>query len=414
MITFLKKHLSPIPFFALTLYIFFMYNAQNTLFPSSVHSMVMYFMILVTFAYYLKNRLFNISEFSSWYFGFFILSIMSFCLFEENSDSKMLYTILVSFIILLCFIYNINTYIKLKTTINIYILSSIILAIYIWLSGQLDYLYYDSLSEERLGTEISGNANIFSAMFMYAGTFAAWFMIFNRTKYNRILYLISFLFIIIIMAISGGRKTIVAVIGALIVFILCKSNNKRKLIRNAIIACLIIYTIFYATLNIPILYDLIGQRFEGLLSLGQGNESEVSGDDTRVRIFKLAFLGWLENPIFGHGIDSFKYYNQKMTGHFYYAHNNYVELLYNLGIIGFIYFYWIYWYLYKKLKSLPIQLHKYQILGYGLLIELLIFDVGGVSYYLVGNIMILTLAYKCYTLKDSTSYNVRNNLNQPI
>lgn len=396
----LKKYCTPLPFFLLGLYIFFMYNSQETLLSTAIHSVVMFAMIAVTIVYCFFKMKLNFTIFSRWYLLFSFLCLISSS-FYLKSDISIIYPILVSFIISYCYLLNINTPAKIDVIANIYVISSLIMIAQIWFTGQLEYILIDSaIGTSRLGGEITGNANIFSALLMYSGVFAAWGSVYAKTFSQKIAFAISLLLILIVMAISGGRKTIVAVMSTLVLFFLLKGNirNFKRIIYNLIISLLIITAAIYAILNIPFLYDYVGNRFEGLFSMLSGRGAEVSGDGMRSKIFIMAYEGWLDSPLFGHGIDSFKEYNRNVTGHNYYAHNNYVELLYDVGLIGFVVYYWIFVYIYKQLKTLSQQFYKYKILGYGLLIEMLIFDFGGVSYYLVGNIVTLAIAYKCSSL----------------
>lgn len=377
-----------------------MFTAQETLLPPVIHSVVMYGMIGMVFlyAFFIKNII--VTRFTIWYMIFFLFCMLSAALCSQ-SDPSILFPILVSFIISFCFIQTVKTTDKLEACLNVYVISAVVMAIMIWGTGQLDYLYADSLKGERLGTEITGNANIFTALFMYSGVFAAWFVVNETKKRNRLFYLLAFVFILFIMISSGGRKTIIAIMAALSVFlVLKKGSNKRKILRNLILASAVIVGVFAAILNIPLLYDLIGERFEGLFGLFTGKGSTVSSDSTREQMIVAALKGWLEQPLLGHGIDSFKFFNREITGHFYYAHNNFVELLYDVGLVGFVLFYYMYVYVYKQLRLIQnSESYKYKVLGYGLLVELLVFDVGGISYYLVGNIIILAIAYLCVTLQ---------------
>ena len=378
-----------------------MFTAQETLLPTVIHSAVMYCMIGVVWVYALLKKNILITKFSAWYGVFFLFCVLSATLCSQ-SDPSILFPIAVSLIISFCFIQLINTTGRLEACLNVYVISAVIMALLLWQTGQLDYLYIDARSEMRLGTEVTGNANIFTALFMYSGVFAAWFMVYEKKKMSRLIYLLAFVFILFIMIVSGGRKTIIAIMGALGVFLVMKeSGHKKKIIKNTILAIAIVAGIFVAILKVPILYDLIGERFEGLFDFFTGKGSNVSSDDTRGQIFVLALKGWLEQPLLGHGIDSFKSFNRAVTGHFYYAHNNFAELLYDVGIVGFALFYYMFVYIYKRLKLVNADYYKYKILGYGLLVELLIFDVGGVSYYLVGNIVILAITYLCITLQKT-------------
>ena len=105
----------------------------------------------------------------------------------------------------------------------------------------------------------------------------------------------------------------------------------------------------------------------------------------------MGLQGWFESPIFGHGLDAFKFFNKETTGHFFYSHNNYVEMLYDFGILGFLFYYVYIYKLYKKLTKVPKELESFSILGIGIIIELLFFDIGGVAYYINGNMIMLCI-----------------------
>ena len=71
-----------------------------------------------------------------------------------------------------------------------------------------------------------------------------------------------------------------------------------------------------------------------------------------------AILGWLKSPVWGHGYDSFHFYNAVVNGHDVYSHNNFTELLYNLGVVGFIVYYFQYFKIFIlgfKSKVLSVQ-----------------------------------------------------------
>ena len=394
-----------LPYIFLCLYIFFMYNSYLDVFPSVMHSLILLGMIgFVLLGSFIKQNIY-LSIFTLWYLLFCFTGVCSVT-FYVHSDIVNVYRLIVTFIITLCFILEINSRKKLEGIANVYVFSSIVMALLIWLSGALDFLRYQEMTEDmRLGGDITGNANSFSTLFMFAGVFSAWLFIFEKKKWTKVLYLICFLSILVIMALSGGRKTMFSVFMAFSVFLLMKEDkNRKKVLKNICLLIILAVLLIYILLEVPFFYNLIGERFIGLFDLFTGQHNvEAHGDDMRKRIFSLALNGWLENPIFGHGFDSFKFYNLRVTGHNYYAHNNYVELLYDLGLVGFLLYYYIYIYIYCNLRKLTSIDYKFKILGYGLLIELLIFDFGGVSYYATENIVILALAYVC-SVKDKSLF----------
>lgn len=398
----------------ISIYIFLMYNAQESLIPTTIHSVSIYLLIGFTIVNMTVKSKMIFSGFSRWYFIFFCIIVLSAMIYIE-SDSTIIYSCFVAMIVSFCIMQDITTKGQIVLIANIYVISAITMSILIYSTGQLNFLIYSNIiSEQRLGTELTGNANIFSALFMYAGVFAAWLAIYLKKRSNKFIFLLFLIAILFMMAISGGRKTIVAVIICLSVFTLLSGTQgkKSRYIKNIIKICIAIGLLIYSIMTIPILYEYIGERFEGLFEMLGGGSAVVAGDEIRERMIDLAWNGWLEKPLFGHGIDSFKFYNQHVTGHFYYAHNNYLELLYDVGLIGLMIYYSIFIIIYNRLSKLSSNDYKFKILGYGLLTELLIFDFGGVSYYMSGNIILLAIAYLCScktkSISDGKNYDKTN------
>ncbi|XZE20406.1 O-antigen ligase family protein [Pirellulaceae bacterium SH449] len=80
------------------------------------------------------------------------------------------------------------------------------------------------------------------------------------------------------------------------------------------------------------------KRFENMITFAvEGSDSvkevSISG---RYELILEAFQLWSESPFFGHGFDAFR--NLSFYG--LYSHSNYLELLANLGVIGFVLYYW--------------------------------------------------------------------------
>ncbi len=380
--------------FFLGIYILTGYIAQEGLLPTIINSLALYAFIGIS-ALYLCVKVYDLKlpNFSIWYFGLLALSLVSF-LYGDYMVTSAAYVMFVSLILSFCFIITLTDYVSIDLVARFYIWSSVIMSFMLLVTDQL---IFDVEEGERLGQDLSGNANAFSAMVMSATIFAAWYMVYRCSWKTKWLYLLAFVSQLFVMGLSGGRKTVVAVLACAITFIFFSSNNKRTpFARNALICIILLLTVYWSIMNIPILYDSIGERFEAFFSDLFGFKTaaaEVGGDKIRERLVEIGIDGWLESPIFGHGLDTFKYFNKDMTGHFYYAHNNYVELLYDLGLVGFIAYYSFVVYMLVKLVKMPRKLIAYKMLGLGLLLELFVYDIGGVSFYATFSICVLAIVY---------------------
>lgn len=383
-------------------YVFFLYTAQEMLFPSWIHSVVMYLFIAWTFLEVLfsARKGILISNYTIWYLILMGVATLSF-FWADQMVTGSLYTMFVSLIVTYCFIFTLNTASKLECCIATFVISGDVMGILIFATGKFEI---GMAEEERLGQAISGNANAFSALLMVSAVFALWLLLYHSKKWMKILGLLSAIFLLVMMALSGGRKTILAVLVCLMYFVLAKnSKNIVKTIRNIVVIAVVLLGLYWAMINIPILYTAIGERFEDLFSLISGGSSGVSSDATRVKMIELGIEQWLKKPILGYGLDTFKYYNAQATGHFYYAHNNYVELLYDLGIVGLLLYYGFFAYTAYRLRKNRSKNRSYSILGVGLLIEILMHDIGGISYYTVLTQILLSMAFMCVLISDTST-----------
>jgi len=375
------------------LYILSSYVCQESLLPSTINSLFLMAFVGLSVIYAIRNPYAIDEHFSRWYFVLLLYSLCSALLMNENVFQTW-YQMLVVLILTFCLCVAIKSKEALDSMVFVYVLAAVCMGILI-VSYNPQYLIdnIEDLDGVRLGGDETGNANIFSALMMFSGVFASWSALYKRNITIQVFSILSLVFILYLMALSGGRKTIIALVVCMMFFIWKKGGHSGKKKFITIVAiCSALYLLVYLVINVPWLYDVVGNRFEGLFSFITGNGGDqVSSDSTRKKMIDIGLKGWTQRPIFGHGLDSFKFFNKITTGHMYYSHNNYVEMLYDFGLIGFLFYYVFIYKLYKKLLSLPEEYKIYSILGIGILIELLMFDLGGVSYYMNGNMILLCI-----------------------
>ena len=137
----------------------------------------------------------------------------------------------------------------------------------------------------------------------------------------------SLTFILVAMAIifSLSRGGILAIALPLI-FNFFQSFKRLKISKRAIgISIFIMILILAITLYMgDYVYIILEKRF--------GNLGSGSGRTTLIyTMFELI----ASNPLFGVGWHNFRYYNNEITGNYHYGHNTFLELLTELGLVGF-------------------------------------------------------------------------------
>lgn len=169
---------------------------------------------------------------------------------------------------------------------------------------------------------------------------------------HKALYLPSIFLNLAIVILSASRKAIFFMIVPLLLhYVLCQ-NNSLKFWRNFTIVLLLIGLTYYGIMNIPFVYDLVGYRIEtminGILGLGKTDGST----SLRLKMIKWGFKWFKRKPWFGYGLNNYKSLLGRMNTSYgregVYAHNNYVEMLVNLGITGTAIYYFIYLKLFMK------------------------------------------------------------------
>lgn len=378
-----KVNTYSIGLFMLFFYIFTSYIASDVIISSKWNSFSLYGFIGITVFIYLLNLhrndwILRITSFTKWY-GLFIIMSLSTMLYspEKSFFSGQMYMMIVSFILttLISFlIRNDKDFIKIGL---FYASSAVILNIILFLTGHLT-----GSSVDRLGTNLMGNANIYATMIMIAVMYTCWLYVYwSPNIIIKILLALSLLINMYSLILSGGRKFFVIPFIYLYMLLVYKKDKKgrKQVFKYTLLAVITIVLIYYLILKVPMFYDTIGYRMEALINGVIGQGSYDNSAYIRKVIRNLAFDGWKENPFFGHGFDSFKYLNIKVTGHFYYSHCNYTELLYNEGIFIFMFYYG--YLLYLILKSFQSNLSdQYKAFIYSGIISFLVFDLGAVSY----------------------------------
>lgn len=205
------------------------------------------------------------------------------------------------------------------------------------------------------------------------------------------------------IGITGSRKAILMVIASISIFILFSKQHTNKRIGQIFIAIIVTLVLYYYIMNNEFLYMQIGSRLSNVFAIFGRNNAEADYS-TLERLYFIA-QGWklfINNIIHGVGINNFKAYVGGYLGSgAKYAHNNYIELLADGGIIGFILYYVRY--LELLVRSVKCKMmSKYKntsLLILVLMIMLLVLEFGNVTYYFVQYQMVLIIVCSYFKIR---------------
>ena len=222
----------------------------------------------------------------------------------------------------------------------------------------------------------------------------------NRKATYKFLFLANVLF----MLLSASRKAILFLIIPLAVMVITKSKNPLTLLRNILLVVVAILLFFLALIKVDFLYTLIGSRLVGMINGLLGIGVVDASTDTRLGLISDGMSWFKENPIWGYGLSNFKALCEvyRPWGSVFYAHNNYVELLVDCGLVGTcIYYSLLVCLLVKGIVSWR-RLDPQQLMLLGMLIAILICDYGMVTYFDLFSQLMLLLAYSSLNYLNCT------------
>lgn len=322
--------------FLFCIYIIIGYLANDIILPTIINTIFLYLFIGYSVIYTFIEGTYKISKFTTWQIIFTAISIFSLTYSPLKDVFEGQFYLCIVNLVMIYFLsrYEIDKEIFVRIAWSYTLGSAILIAMLIRSGNVFD-------SSGRLGTDLVGNANILAAMLMVSAFYAFWLLVYTKNfLWKKVILICCVVLIYYGMFLSGGRKYIFVPLIFLYIVLFFKTDNKgrKHLIRNTVIVAALLVLVIYIIMNVPSLYDVIGQRLENLIYFIETGRilREGGAEELRAKMIEIGWNAWPESPLLGHGFDSFKYFNVQITGRFFYSHNNFIELLYNLGLIGFI------------------------------------------------------------------------------
>lgn len=226
------------------------------------------------------------------------------------------------------------------------------------------------ISNEEL-SELLIQKNII-AFLMAQGGIICIFLATRRKSWIYYILLIPFLFLL--LGTGSRRGLFTFIFGGVLLYLL--HGNGIRILKNIIVCMFVIYAL-YVIIDQFEIFQSIDKRLTAFINGVTGKSTMSASDQGRFNMITYGWNMFKEAPIIGYGPGAFK----EIAGFGKYSHNNYIELLFNLGIIGFCLFYG---YLYKLFYHLMRQIKRGEPLCMFFIIYLstrLVSDIGNVSYY---------------------------------
>lgn len=177
-------------------------------------------------------------------------------------------------------------------------------------------------------------------------------------------------------------------------------------IKNIVVFSMISFILFKILMAVAdfeqlnYIYDLLERRFSGLVSFLNGYTGDTSTKEREVLINN-GLEVFANNPILGIGLNNFRYLFVK------YSHNNYIELLSGLGLIGALLFYSMYALIFSRLIKMS-SIGVKRVL-FSMVFIFLLMDIATVSYF--NKLVLFILLYIYYVAEENEEIGEEYNIN---
>lgn len=182
------------------------------------------------------------------------------------------------------------------------------------------------------------NTNVVGMLGSFSFAYFFYMFILKKNKAFLLMATVAFVFVFIL----GSRKSILNLFAS-VLFIYPVVKTKFRIILFAFVGGLIVLVINF----LP--NDYLSFIFDRFTYMSTNNTFDVA-DQQRVDMIKngLNYIG--NNPIFGYGYYNFAELFKRDSGMYLYSHNNFLETIVGLGLIGTIIYYSTFYVSLKRLK----------------------------------------------------------------
>lgn len=259
---------------------------------------------------------------------------------------------------------------------------------------------------KRLGENIGMHVNGIAGSLLISELFA----MMRYMETHKRLYIISAIAMLGFIFLCASRKAVImgTIIPVLIYLMYVNAEGRAdiKRIGRYFLGALGVLIVALIIMRTPVIYNVAQERMEGFFNSITGKGEVDASTLERQALGRAAMQVFYEHPVYGVGLNGFRFTPGAFSrGKRLYAHNNYKELLADLGIIGTS----IYYYIYAVIVFIDIKLLKKSLEAKILLllaVMLLILDIGMVS-YMSSDIQLMLVFLLARTAK------IRNGLQSP-
>ena len=223
-----------------------------------------------------------------------------------------------------------------------------------------DNLLFMIAERNRYGGEIN-NLNAFGKSLALSSIICLYYI---TDRKNKLYYVLYFITLFIILTTKSKSSLLIFIIGTVLYLYLFYS--KKKIIIYPLLTILIYLIVSTIIANI----NSFGDTFYRFI-----NVSENMSTLTRLEFNREGLSLFTSAPFFGHGIGSSNSLNTMGS----YYHNNFIQMLVELGVLGFMFYY--IWLLFITIQLWKLRANAFANLLFVIMFVLLVADLTNTTYY---------------------------------
>ena len=360
-----------------------------------LNSLSMYFFLGVSVLYIIRKRCIQVSSLYGivhlMIFGALLAISMLYAphsVYSRSFAQNTFYDYITMLVILFCFSQYMTGKEEIKKFWMATFIGGVTLSLYVFEMYGVDFWNIlransvaDSNNITRIGTGFvnTNTIGIYTSISMCLGIYYAVFSEKAKNIIYKICLIIASIICFIMAMASGSKKSFVIMCTFWIAVFTYKQIGSKKILRG--IKYLLIFTCVVITLSFLIqrltIFSGIVARMDNFISFIQFGKGSAS-DLERSSFISQGINYWKKSPILGNGLGASVYYMGM------YAHNNFVEILMSLGVLGFSVFYLpiigsIIKYIKNKMKNN--EENELFILGFAIIVTAFVCGIAAVYYF---------------------------------
>lgn len=302
-----------------------------------VAQVLAFFVVLV--GYFRRNDL-RVTASVGWFVGvkcLFLVWCFLSCIWAINADHSFAQSITVGlrFMTGLTVVAYVDSYSRLEKLLKSIVVACVVLCLRLLIVVPLSAWGTDRVGNYLAHDEASSYGN--TGVTYVLGVSGVYLLLYKNVC-TRYLRWPLFALFAVVSIFSGSKKEVAILALGLIIYSVLKSENVTSVVKNLAVASAAVVAAMLAIFYIQPLYDVLGSRLISFLSFFSDGFNGTVDDST---LDRSAFIGYAMNaffssPFLGLGIDDFRYVNPISS---VWSECNFVELLADVGFIGFLLYY---------------------------------------------------------------------------